>query len=480
MYSPLCGSGCALCILRSPTGGPYPPSGPGKTGGTGLYSPLCGSGWALHTSFSHGGIPIPQVAQVGTEELRCIHRYVGMPGTCVSSLSHGASLSPKRPTQDRGDSSVSAAVWELVDLVYPCFPMARSYPPSGPGRLGGTRVYPLLCGGGWTLCILVPPRGVRITQAAQAGPEGLGYIRRCVGVAGPCVSSFSHWRPYHPSGSGRSGATRVYSPLCGSGCALCILRSSTGRPYPQSSPSRAAGGTRLYAPLCGYGWTLCILVLPRGVPIPQAAHAGPAGLECLRRCVGMAGPCVSSFSHRASLSPERPTQDRGDSGVTTAMWDCLDLVYPRYPTGRPYPASGPGRTGGTRVYPPLSRICWTLCFLVLPRGVPIPQAAQAGPEGLGCIRLCVGASGPCGSSLCHGASLSPKRPRQDRRNSIVSAAVWEWLDLVDPRSPTRRPYPPSGPGTIRGTRPYPPLCGSACPCVSSFSCGASLSPKRLR
>ena len=141
----------------SPTGGPYPPNGPGRTGGTRVYPPLCGSGWPVHTSFSHGGIPIPQVAQVGTEELRCIHRYVGMPGTCVSSLSHGASLSPKRPTQDRGDSSVSAAVWELVDLVYPRPPAGRPHHPSGPGRTGGTRLYPPLCGSGWPLCILVLP-----------------------------------------------------------------------------------------------------------------------------------------------------------------------------------------------------------------------------------------------------------------------------------------------------------------------------------
>ena len=52
----------------------------------------------------------------------------------------------------------------------------------------------------------------------------------------------------------------------------------------------------------------------------------------------------------------------------------------------------------------------------------------------------------CVSSFSHGASLSPKRPRQDRRDSGVSAAMWEWLGPVH----------------------------------TSFSHGASLSPKRPR
>ena len=56
------------------------------------------------------------------------------------------------------------------------------------------------------------------------------------------------------------------------------------------------------------------LVVPPGVPIPQAAQAGPEGLGCIRRCVGVAGSCTN---------------------------------------------------------------------LVLPRGVPNPQAVQAAPEGLG-------------------------------------------------------------------------------------------------
>ena len=250
MHLPLFGSGCALCIPlsptvslspkrpkqnrrdsgvstavwewldlvypRSPTGCAYPPRGPGRTEGTRVHPPLCGSGWPMHTLFSHG-----------------------------------APLSAKLPKQDRKNSGVSAAVWEWPGPCIPRSPRGCPYPPSGPCRTGGTRVYPLLCGSGWTLCILVLPQGVPITQAAQVGPRGLGCIRRCVGVAGPCIS-----------------------------CSL------TGRPYPQSGPSRTRR-TRVYPLLCGSGLAHAYFVLPRGVPIPKAAHAGPEGLGCIHRCVGM-------------------------------------------------------------------------------------------------------------------------------------------------------------------------------------------------
>ena len=150
---------------------------------------------------------------------------------------HGASLSPKWPRQDRRHSGASAVVWEWPGPCLPRSPTGRPYPPSGPGSTGGTRVYPPLCGSGWTLCMLVLPRGVPIPQAAQARLEGPGCIRRCVGVVGPCA----------------------------------------------------------------------YLVLPRGVPITQAAQAGPGELGCIRPCVGAAGPCVFSFPHGATLSSKRPT-----------------------------------------------------------------------------------------------------------------------------------------------------------------------------
>ena len=150
----------------------------------------------------------------------------------------------------------------------------------------------------------------------------------------------------------------------------------------------------MYPPLCGSGWTLRILVLPRCVPIPQAAHAGPEGLGCMCRCVGVAGPCVSSF-----------------------------LVLPR---GVRIPQAAEAKPEGLGCIRRCVGVAGPYAYLVIPRGVPIHQAA---PEGLGCIRRCVGVAGSCVCSFSHGAPLSPKRPRQDRGNSGVSAAMWEWLML---------------------------------------------------
>ena len=222
-----------------------------------------------------------------------------------TSFSHGASLSQKRLRQDRRASGVSAAVREWLNLVCPRSPTRSPYPPSGPGRTGGTQVYPPLCGSG---CALYIPRS----------PTG---------------------RPYPQSGPGRTGGTRVYPPLCGGGFALCIPRSPTGRPYPQSDPGRTAG-TRVHAPsFFGSGW-----------------------------------PMHTSFSHGASLSPKRSRQVRRDSGASASVWGGCGLCIPRSPTGRSYPQNGPSRTGGTRVHAPPFWEWLAHAYLVLPRGVPIPQS----------------------------------------------------------------------------------------------------------
>ena len=225
---------------------------------------------------------------------------------------------------------------------------------------------------------MVPPcayLGFPIPKAAHAGLEGLGCIHRCVGVAGPCVS------------------------LCSRGASLS-----------RSGPGRTRG-TPVYLPLRGSGWTLCILVLPRGVPVPRT-QVGPGGLGCIRRCVGVARPWAYLVLPRGVPIPKRPTQARGDSGVSAdvwewlgpciprcptgrpyprsspirtnqgivacaVVWEWLDLVYRPFPTGGPYPPSGPGRTGGIPVYPPMCGSGWPHAYLVVPRGVPIPQATQA-------------------------------------------------------------------------------------------------------
>ena len=78
------------------------------------------------------------------------------------------------------------------------------------------------------------------------------------------------------------------------------------------------------------------------------------------------------------------------------------------------------------MYPPLcGEELKAQSYTARPRGVPIPETAQAGPEGLRCIRRCVGRNSKNNHTRAPPrTSLSPKRPRQDRRDSSVSAAVW--------------------------------------------------------
>ena len=94
--------------------------------------------------------------------------------------------------------------------------------------------------------------------------------------------------------------------------------------------------------------------------------------------------------------PRQPSQDR-DSGVSAAVWEGLD----------------PG----------------SCVYLIDRRSVPIPQAVQEGKDGVGCVRRCAGVAR---SSSIRGspttASLSPRRPKLDRRDSSVSVAVREGPD----------------------------------------------------
>ena len=118
-------------------------------------------------------------------------------------------------------------------------------------------------------------------------------------------------------------------------------------------------------------------------------------------CGGGTTPCAPKPPRGVPIPP-RPRQDRRDSGVTAAVWGGDLSVSPQTPTGRPY-----------------------------------PSAAQAGPEGLGCNRRCVG-EGPLRAppKPPRGVPIPP-RPRQDRRDSGVTAAVWG-------RDLSVRPKPPRG------------------------------------
>ena len=98
-------------------------------------------------------------------------------------------------------------------------------------------------------------------------------------------------------------------------------------------------------------------------------------------------------------------------------------------------------------------------YTATPRGVPIPQMAHEGPEGIAFLCRCAGRSWKFNHTRPpHGASLSPKRPKQDRRNSGVAAAgCGGSRNPIVHGTPTGRPYPPNGPSKTGGTRVYPPL-----------------------
>ena len=244
-----------------------------------------------------------------------------------------------------------------------------------------------------------------------------------MGVDGSCVTSYSN---------GASLASKQPREDCrDSGASAAVWewmrsvspRTPTGRPYAPSGPGRTPG-TRVYPPLCGSGFFLCLLVLPRATPIPQTAQRGVDELGCNRRSGGFAGPDVLSCFNRAPICPERPRLSRRDWGASPAVWELMGFVSPRTPTarplcpkrprqqlrdwgasaavwdlmgsvcpctptGRPHPPNSPDRTVETQVHPPLCRTGLNLCLLVLPGGLPMPNAAQAGLEELGCIRRCV-------------------------------------------------------------------------------------------
>ena len=211
---------------------------------------------------------------------------------------------------------------------------------------------------------------------------------------------------------------------------------------------------------------------PTGRPYSSAAPAGPEGLGCNRRCVGVVSLCARNPPRGARIPP-RPRQDRRDSGVTAAVWGRDLTVCPQSPTGRPYPSTaqvgpeglgcnrrcvgegplrvptiphgsslslrGPGRTRGTRLQPPLCGGGQFVCP-ESPTGRPYPSAAQAGPEGLGCNRRCVGEGPLRVPTIPHGASLSLRGPSRTG-GTWVQALLCEVGQFVCPKSPTGRPYP---------------------------------------
>ena len=93
-----------------------------------------------------------------------------------------------------------------------------------------------------------------------------------------------------------------------------------------------------------------------------------------------------------------------------------------------------------------------------PQGAPIPQPVPHGQRGLGCIRRQGGGRPHTPAPYPHRAPLSPNRHLMAGGDSGVSVIAWLGGGGIQPHhTPARRPYPPTGPSWLVGTRGYPAL-----------------------
>ena len=315
----------------------------------------------------------------------------------------------------------------------------------------------------------------------------MGGLRLCEGATeNPNVSA----PPGGPGTAGRTGCTcrcvrnaegpGVPNPPAGA-CLLLVVQlrrpvgCPLGRPCPPTDPGRP-GGTRVSAVVrerCPVN-----AADPWGITVPTAAQARPEGLGCILRYVGGSGGWLF---YGAPLSPKRSRRSQGGSRVSAAVWGRVGSPQsPEPPTSVHIPRR-PRQYQGDSV---VSTAVWL---------VP-GQAVISDPP--------------------HGASLSPKRPSEDWRDSGVSPAMWgdgeenvqflprgnpipqtaqEWLEglgslgryLKGPRgqqaiAPKGRPYPPKGPRRTEVNQVYPTMCGGTKRVTCNSSHSASLSPNMPR
>ena len=166
--------------------------------------------------------------------------------------------------------------------------MRHPYPPNGPSRLAATRVYSPLCGEGLEgQSYLTPPRGAPkrpgqdrrnsgVAAAVWGGVEVLSYMA-------PPRASSSPTRPRHDWRDsavaaavwGRVGSPNTHSPL-------------TERPYPPSG-SGGTGGTPVYQPLCGEGWKSSHTWPPHGASLSLIRSGRTGGTQVHRPLCGGSG-----------------------------------------------------------------------------------------------------------------------------------------------------------------------------------------------
>ena len=134
-----------------------------------------------------------------------------------------------------------------------------------------------------------PPFGV----GSRPGPAPVGPLppeccmplECCSTASQHCSSANPHGAPLSLPGPGRTGGTRVYPPLCGGGWCGVPSKPPRGVPIPPR-PRQDRRDSGVSAAV--WGWVVwCPLITPTGRPYPSPAQAGPEGLGCIRRCVGV-------------------------------------------------------------------------------------------------------------------------------------------------------------------------------------------------
>ena len=331
-----------------------------------MYPPRCGGGWCRVSSKPPRGVPIPPWPRHNRRDSGVSAAVWGWMVWCLLKTPTGRPYPPAAPAGPEGIGCMRRCV-RVDGVVSPQNPHGASLSTRGPSRTGGNRVYAPLCEGGWcsvsskaprevpippwprqdrensgisttvwgwmVWCLLKTPTGRPYPPAAQPRPEGLGCIRRGVEVDGVVPPQKPHGKSLSPRDQGRTGGNRVYPPLCWGGWCRVSSKPPRGVPIPPW-PRQDRRDSVVFV----WGWTLwCLLNTPTGRPYRPVAQAGPGGLGCLRRCVGVDGVVPPQKPQGASLSPH-----------------------------------GPAKTGGTRVYPPLCEGGWCGASSKPPRGVPIP------------------------------------------------------------------------------------------------------------
>ena len=250
----------------------------------------------------------------------------------------------------------------------------------------------------------------------------------------------------------------MHPPQCGEELTnQSYLTAQTGHSYPQNSPGRT-GGTRAYLPLCGEDLEVQSYPTPHGASLSPKTP-GRIGGSWLTAPLCGEELVVQSYPTPPTVRPYPPNGPCRTTGTRVYLPLCgeelKDYSYLTPETGRPCPPNGPGRTGGTRVYlPPCGEELETQSYTAPPWGVPIPQTAQAGPEGLGCIRRCVGRSRKFNQIRTH--MDHPYPPYDEGRTRVSPTLCGEELEV---QSIPTSPYTPNGGGMSTGTPLYPPVCG---------------------